>query len=99
AAGIDLGSVLSDVDAPLAPYRFSVLIQKAGELCAEVKSLGQALLSALEKRDAEAMAQLRATHEITLLNKVKEVRLKQKSDAAVGLEAVKRTKKVTEARR
>ncbi len=99
AAGIDIGSVLSDVDAPLAPYRFNVLVQKAGELCSEVKALGQALLTALEKRDAEEMAQLRSTQEIALLNKVKEVRLKQKDDAAAGLEAVKRTKKVTEARR
>jgi hypothetical protein len=30
------------------------MLQKAVELCAEVKSLGAALLSALEKKDAEA---------------------------------------------
>ncbi len=33
-------------------YRFAPLVQKASELCSEVKSLGAALLSALEKRDA-----------------------------------------------
>jgi hypothetical protein len=99
AAGIDIASVLSDVDAPLAPYRFSVLVQKASELCGEVKALGQALVGAIERRDAEALAQLRSTHEISVLNKVKEIRLKQKDDAKVGLDAVKRTKKVTEARR
>jgi len=32
--------------------------QKASELCAEVKSLGSALLAALEKRDGEALALL-----------------------------------------
>ena len=54
AAGVDLGSVLSDLNAPLPHYRFSVMLQKATELCAEVKALGAALLAALEKRDAEA---------------------------------------------
>jgi len=41
-----------------------VVTQKASELCAELKSLGAALLSALEKRDAEELALLHSTHEI-----------------------------------
>src|SRR5213075_2787498 len=40
AAGVDLSSVLSDVNAPLPNYRFQVMLQKATELCGEVQSLG-----------------------------------------------------------
>jgi len=47
AMGVDLNSALSDINAALPHYRFNYMIQKAMELCAEVKSLGGALLSAL----------------------------------------------------
>ncbi|HYJ62162.1 MAG TPA: neuraminidase-like domain-containing protein, partial [Parafilimonas sp.] len=75
AAGLDLSSVLNDLNAPLPLYRFSFLIQKATELCNEVKSLGGALLAALEKKDAEHLALLRSSHEIKLLSAV--LQLKQ----------------------
>src|SRR5205807_2454705 len=42
AAGIDLNSVLNDINTPLPHYRFNVILQKAIELCAEVKALGAA---------------------------------------------------------
>ena len=99
AAGIDISSLLNDVDAPLPPYRFTVLLQKASELCAEVKALGQALLSALEKRDAEILAQLRSTQEITLLTRVRDGKQKQKDEACRRLEGAKRSRLVTEAKR
>ncbi len=67
AAGIDISSVLNDISAALPRYRFNVMAQKASELCAEVKALGASLLAALEKRDAEALARLRSTHEIAVL--------------------------------
>jgi len=99
AAGLDLSSVLSDINAPLPNYRFDVMIRKAAELAAEVKALGQALLAAFEKRDAEDIALLRSSHEISLLEKVREVRLKQKDEADASLESLNDAKKVTEARR
>ncbi len=43
-----------DLNAPLPLYRFNVLLQKANEVCNDVKTLGSALLAALEKKDAEA---------------------------------------------
>src|SRR5207247_10043339 len=95
AAGIDISILLNDVDAPLPPYRFTVLVQKASELCAEVKALGQALLSALEKRDAEILAQLRSTQEITLLTSIRDVKQKQKDEASANLEGAKRSRSVT----
>ena len=47
AAGIDIGSIVSGLNRPIGPTRSLVLIQKALELCGEVRSLGGALLSAL----------------------------------------------------
>jgi hypothetical protein len=49
SAGMDLSSAVSDLYAPLPHYRFTVRVQKAQEVCQELKSLGGALLYALEK--------------------------------------------------
>jgi peptidoglycan hydrolase-like protein with peptidoglycan-binding domain len=81
AAGLDLSSVLNDLSSPLPYYRFNVMVQKATELCNEVKALGAALLSALEKKDAEHLALLRSSHEISLLNAVMAVKQKQIEEA------------------
>jgi hypothetical protein len=67
AAGLDLAAVLSDLNAPPQSYRFTVLASKAVEFCNDVKDLGRQLLTALEKRDAEDLSVLRASHEATLL--------------------------------
>jgi hypothetical protein len=53
------------------------LIQKALELCAEVRSLGAALLAALEKKDAEHLALVRQTHEGAINQALREVRFMQ----------------------
>src|SRR5260370_32563246 len=63
AQGLSLSAVLGDLSAPMPYYRFSYLLPKAVELCAEVKSLGAALLSAQEKADAEHLALMRASQE------------------------------------
>lgn len=98
AKGIDIGSVLDDLNAPLSVYRFEYLLPKALELCAEVKVLGGLLLSVLEKRDAEALSNLRASHEVTLLKLVRETRLKQKEEAVQNKLALEKTRAVTAAR-
>ncbi len=81
AAGMDLSSVLNDLSAPTPYYRFKVIVQNAIDFCNDVKSLGEKLLSALEKKDVETLAQLRSQHEIQLLKAVKEVRKKQIDEA------------------
>lgn len=94
AQGIDLGSVLSDLSAPLPFYRFPYLLQKALEACAELKALGASLLSALEKRDAEALAALRATHETTLLQATLAIRRQQEAEADAQIEALQRSREL-----
>lgn len=99
AAGIDISSVLADLNAPLPYYRFNVVLQKANEFCNDVKGLGSALLSALEKKDAEEMSLLRQSQEIKLLEAMKTVREKQIDEAKENLEALKKSKKMVEIRR
>jgi Tc toxin complex TcA C-terminal TcB-binding domain/Neuraminidase-like domain/Salmonella virulence plasmid 28.1kDa A protein len=81
AAGLDLSSVLNDMNAPLPLYRFGIVIQKATELCNEVKALGASLLGALEKKDAEHISLLRSGHEIQLLNAVMKLKEKQTAES------------------
>lgn len=77
AAGIDIGSIVSGLNQPIGPVRSLFLIQKALELCAEVRGLGNALLSVLEKGDAEHLALLRQSHEIKIQKMAKDVRFLQ----------------------
>ncbi|MEG3838650.1 hypothetical protein [Microcoleus sp. herbarium14] len=94
AKGVDLGSVLSDLSAPLPHYRFSYMLQKALEVCADLKSLGAALLSALEKRDAEELAAVRAKHETEILKLVRLVKEKQHEEAIASYNALVRSREV-----
>ncbi len=77
AAGIDIGSIVSGLNQPIGPVRSLFLIQKALELCGEVRGLGNALLSALEKGDAEHLALVRQRHETQIQQMTQEVRFLQ----------------------
>ena len=71
AAGLDIGSVLNDLYAPLSHFRYRMVVQKAIEFCADVKTLGNALLGFLERKDNETLTLLRAAHESKLLRGVR----------------------------
>jgi hypothetical protein len=77
AAGIDIGSIVSGLNQPIGPVRSPLLTQKALEIAGEVRSLGNSLLSALEKGDAEQLALLRQEHEIQLQQMVQTSRFLQ----------------------
>jgi len=95
AAGLDLATVLSDLQAPLPLYRFNVMMQKSLELCGEVRALGNALLSALEKHDAEQLSLLRSSHEIQMLKLVRTIKEQQQQEAETNLEALRKTREIT----
>jgi hypothetical protein len=93
--GIDLSSALSDMAAPAPFYRFTYVLQKALELCAEVRSLGSSLLSALEKKDGEFLGVLRASQETSLLKLVRDVKEKQIDEATASVAGLQKTREVT----
>ncbi|MBI4538056.1 MAG: hypothetical protein HY704_00930 [Gemmatimonadetes bacterium] len=98
AAGVDLSSALSDLNAPLPHYRFGAMLAKAQALTASVRALGSALLAALEKKDAEALALLRSSHELSVLDAVREVKEQQVVEAKAAREALEESKAAVEAR-
>ncbi|HEX2085959.1 MAG TPA: hypothetical protein VHF89_09780, partial [Solirubrobacteraceae bacterium] len=99
AAGVDVAAALADPPAPLPFYRFSFMVARAREVCTQARALGSALLSALEKRDAEELALLRSEHELAAMTQMRLVRVRQVEEAASARAALAETRKVTEARR
>lgn len=97
AAGIDIGSIFSGSPTP-GNYRFSVMLGRAQALAGSLKALGQAMLSALEKRDAEALALLRQRHEGALFDAMKGIKERSVDEAKANLEAARKTKSMTETR-
>lgn len=98
AAGLTISDILDAIAAPPSNYRFSVMLQKANELTAETRNLGSALLSALERRDAEALALLRSKQETTLLAAVRDTRQKQVDEAKEQVAGLQESRRMTEAR-
>ncbi|MEO6980787.1 MAG: hypothetical protein ABI113_20500, partial [Mucilaginibacter sp.] len=99
AAGLDIGSILNDMNAPLPFYRFMVMMQKATELCNEVKSLGSLMLSVLEKKDAEGMSLLRSGQEIKMSDAVLLLKQKQIQDAQIAIDNLSKQKELVTIRR
>lgn len=88
AAGVDLSTAIADLAAPAPLYRFQILVQKAVELCQDVKALGAALLGALERRDAEELSHIQAVHEVALLKRVSAVKEDQIKEATAQITAL-----------
>jgi Tc toxin complex TcA C-terminal TcB-binding domain/Neuraminidase-like domain len=88
AAGIDLSSILNDTSAALPPYRFRIMVREAIELCEMVRGFGNELLSALEKRDAEALALLRSGYEKKIQDQINSVLQRRLDEATQEIEVI-----------
>ena len=93
AQGLSIGSVLNDLSTPMPNYRFNYLLERALVVTSEVKSLGNALLSALEKKDSEGLSLLRAKHDTNLQSLIKEVRKKQLEESEKTKESLEENRK------
>jgi hypothetical protein len=81
AAGLDIAGIVNNLNQPVSTIRGPLLLQKAMELCNEVKQLGAAVLAAVEKGDVEHAALLRQQHELNIQNLTRDVRFLQWKDA------------------
>jgi hypothetical protein len=80
---LDLAEGGAGAVTPPAPiYRFSAYLQRALDVTRDVQAYGSAILSALEKQDAEALAALRATQEVKIQNLLADVKSQQVTAAA-----------------
>ena len=91
AAGLDVGAIISGANQPLPLVRFQFMVQKAAEICQEVKSLGNNLLSAIEKEDNEALAILRARHERVILELAETVKYGQWQETIKACEGLEKS--------
>ncbi len=98
AGGVSISAALASLATPAPHYRFAFLMQKAVEYCQVVKGLGNQLLAAYEKRDAEALGLLRAKHEESLLKASTELKNLQVDEARENLAALERSKLLVEER-
>jgi hypothetical protein len=88
AAGLDLASIVNNLNQPVSSIRGPLLLQKAQELCAEVKGLGGALLQAIEKGELEHASLLRQQHELNIQTLTRDVRFLQWKEAEEATKAL-----------
>ena len=87
AAGLSLDEAMAALEAPVPPYRFSYLIERARQAAQTVQAFGSALLSALDKKDNEELTLLRSLHERDVLRMTKKVKTDQVKEAQHQLQA------------
>ena len=68
-------------------YRFNYLLQKAFELCSELKGFGEQLLALKEKQDDEALSVLRTSQDRTISDMTPNIKKFQKGEATRSIEA------------
>lgn len=93
AQGISIESVLNDLNAPMPNYRFYYLLQKAFELCNELKSLDSLKFSTKEKLDNESISFIRAKHESIMNNLIMDIKKQQAEEAQKNLESLMQNRK------
>lgn len=88
ASGQGLGQTTKALNAVIPYYRFSVMIEKAKSVTQTVTQLGQSLLSALEKKDAEQLAMLYNTNQQNILQLTYTSKQDQLSAATQNVQAL-----------
>ncbi len=96
AAGIDLSTALENMSAPMPKYRYRYIYQKATELTNEVKSLGAAILQAIEKRDGEELALIRSGHAIEMSKLMIDIREKTVEETKENIVSLEKSKESAE---
>ncbi|KAH7064065.1 hypothetical protein BKA63DRAFT_482752 [Paraphoma chrysanthemicola] len=84
--GGGLGMILSGSSKAVPRIRFQYLMQRALEVCAELKQSGAALLSVAERKDGEEFQSFRAKQETGLPRILIGMKKKQKVESEKGLE-------------
>ncbi|HEY5960062.1 MAG TPA: hypothetical protein VIV60_26095 [Polyangiaceae bacterium] len=99
-SGLSLSQALADFNIEVPHYRFGFMLAKARELTSRMIQLGQNLLSALEKKDAEELSLLRNTQEHGVLEMtlgIKNDQLKDTEETLNSLRANLKSAKTREA--
>jgi hypothetical protein len=98
AEGISLEDVIGGSNGSLPPYRFTYLIERAKQYAAALQGFGSALLSALEKKDAEELSRLRTVHQQKILKMSANIRQWEIDAVDEGIAQLERQREVIEFR-
>src|SRR5690554_2431323 len=92
AAGVSISDCLADASSALPYYRFKVMLAKAFDIVRDVQKVGQELLVAIENNDAEALVQMKASHEQAVVTLSRTVQDLQVTELEKELETVETEK-------
>lgn len=93
ASGLSPSAVLNDLDSPMPNYRFYYLLQKAIELCSELKQLQGSLLAVKEKRDGEAISNLKCRHDTVIQQSVLDLKKLQRKEISKAIEQLQEARR------
>jgi hypothetical protein len=88
-AASGVGAVLGAATATVPHYRFKYMVEKAREVTSTVIQFGGALLSTLERGDADQLDLLRAAHESAVLNMSRSMKDSQMKAAQATVQSLK----------
>ncbi|OJJ19150.1 hypothetical protein BKI52_20260 [marine bacterium AO1-C] len=96
AGGGGMSDALASLTMEVPHYRFSYMLNKAKEFAQQVEKFGGELLTALEKRDAEALSILQNKNEHNILHLTTQIKEKQIVEAEKNIENLEESKKTAE---
>lgn len=92
ASGMSIGDIMGGLDQPVSNVRFPLIAQKASELINEVKAMGNALLSSIEKGEAEKLTLIRQEQEIKILELSQDIKYLQWKESESSIESLLKTR-------
>ena len=92
ASGSFSRTIIAGVEGPMPNYRSLYILEKAMEICNELRSFLDSFLAIKEKRDVESLACLRAKQDSTIQNLVVDMKEMQKAEAVNSLEVLEETR-------
>ena len=96
AAGLSLASVLNDLNSPLPNYKFKYLLRKALDMCKHLKALGSAFVLAKERKDTEALMELKQRHDGVVKSMVVEQKKLAVDESQKAVEHLQQSRKLPE---
>lgn len=99
AAGLSIEDVLNSISGNLPPYRFAYMIEKAKAFASTLQGFSSALMSALERKDAEELNLLRTIQQKNIMALTTQVRKWEIDAATESFNALGRQKATVENRK
>ena len=93
AAGMDIGSIINNINQPVSNIRGLVLVQKALETVSELRAMGRDLLTAMEKEDNEHITLMKQKHETAVHTMMRDIKFLTWKVAEADTEALRAGRK------